>query len=409
LAGHHVVPRHPAGRMSEAAVREHCICILASSWGGNDERALIQQQLVTGLASRADVHLLLLGEMETCHPSGPSLSVHHFASPLDALATVRRDLLVAKFSVPSSGSEFEKHARPSHALDSILPAETESTWRSVGQLMLALEPTVVVVLDHRDRGVLTALEGLDNIPVVLIPLADSVSTPARAYYDALFHRVHRCIVFSQAERQKVGVRQSLDIASVKIPVVVDAGQWTTASNDVPLLLVLSDVDARDRLGRKEFATLVAQANPGADVQVVGKDTVTRWVNGLPSTPMGIQSEAELLDLMGRASVVVDLHPGRLIGWQTIQALQLGTPVVVPRASRPREVVDAAGAGLWFSTAGELLWSVEALLDPTLSQALGQQGRAYCKEHHGSFARFANQLFDACLNGASEVDRDNVTT
>ncbi len=94
-------------------------------------------------------------------------------------------------------------------------------------------------------------------------------------------------------------------------------------------------------------------------------------------------------------MVVDLHPGRFVARRCIDAMRLGTPVIVPEQSRATELCQRGHGGLWFANAGQLLWSIEAMLESEVGPVLGEQGRRYCDAHHGSFDRFAEQLAAAC--------------
>jgi hypothetical protein len=74
---------------------------------------------------------------------------------------------------------------------------------------------------------------------------------------------------------------------------------------------------------------------------------------------------------------------------------MGVPTIVPSRSRAREYSEKGNGGLWFCNAGEMLWALDAALDPEIGPALGRQGRAYVAAQHGSSERFAELLALAC--------------
>ena len=107
--------------------------------------------------------------------------------------------------------------------------------------------------------------------------------------------------------------------------------------------------------------------------------------------------------MAWARVTVDLRPGPLFARRCVTSLLFGTPIVVPAGRRAREHAERGRGGLWSSNASELVWGVEALLDPPTRAAASAQGLAYAEEEYGSTDRFIDRVVAAC--GMGSTDRD----
>jgi hypothetical protein len=378
--------------------------VLASSWNDDGDLRWAQHEIVTALAGLADVHLFASGDS-----SGEgSITFHSVGAQIDGKSLLRRDLLIATFSAPGGthgfGNLTGEVIDASEPLDALLPDST-AAWRAAGEQMQRLAPDLIVVLDHRDVGVLAACEVLPHVPVVLVPLVDEVATADVAHYDALFARAEKIIVCSHAERRAVQSRSKAPIDLLEFAVPAPAEQ--VQPGDVPLpsdVLVLSGADERDRFGRRPVADLVATAFPDRRVVIVSPLGTVMWHAGRRQQSAPPASESALAALLSGTSVVVDLRPGRFVAHHCIQALRAGTPIVVPARSRAREFCQNAQGGLWFSNAGGLLWSIEALGNQELAHELGRQGRRYCDEHHGSAERFMLQLAQTC-----GLDRFSVAT
>jgi hypothetical protein len=373
------------------------ICALVPSLGGDDEVTWVQDLVVSALAGSAEVHVLFVGPVEASAFADHNVTVHPLGPGPDTRAVLRRDLLVANFSVPTVGYEFPRRAqeKPVEVVDLLLPHDTASSWELAAKLLESIDPDLVVVCDHRDTDVMKALESIPGTPVFLIPFADTAAASARVHYDRLFERVDGMIVFSEAEWDIMRARSNRPIMRVEIPVDLEP-LFTpeVAGQDDPFILILVDAGDRDRFGLWPYADLVGLANPTIDVVVVSHDSTVCWRGGHRLVRQPIVTAEDLRHHVVRASVVVDLHPGRLVARRCIEALRLGTPVVVPAGSRARGICEHSEGGLAFRNAGELLSAVETVLDPQRGPGMGERGRAYADEHHGSPARFAEQLFSA---------------
>jgi hypothetical protein len=317
---------------------------------------------------------------------------------------LHRDFIVSNYALPSGGTEYERAASltwPNEGVDAIVSNETDATWSQARPLLEEIRPDAIIVLDHRDRGVLQALPDPGAVPVVLIPLADTASTPDRVHFDALFNRIDRVVVFTEAERKKISSRSQKPSTVVPMPV-----QWGTdqpqviGDTDDEYVVILTGSDRWDRIGRRGMADFIAMANPHLRLVVMNDDSSALRFHGISQPLPHVETESELHRLIASATAVVDLHPGRLYAGRSLLCLQAGTPLLVPRASRAREYCDVGRGGLWFTNAGELVWSLSALCDPAIGVPLGRQGQVYAVEHHGSFEHFAERLAEAC--GIREV-------
>jgi hypothetical protein len=382
--------------------------VLAPSLDGDGEVAWAQRLVVAGLATAAaEVHLIHLGIDAGALANG-RVTTHRVGvgdgegRGVGRREELRRDLLVTEFSAPSDGRGvvggrgMRERDERDERVDALLPRESDAAWRAAGTLMTELEPDVVVVLDHRDRGVTAALEMVRDVPVTLVPLVDSVAVPGRRHYDALFARADRLAVFSEAEQRVVQTRTEAPVTRVELPVdMAAAGESSNGIVNDRYVVVTTNGHAAPGVGPEPFADLITVALPGETVVVVSRGGAVRWHGGRGSELAAGADGPELPGLMAGASVVVDLHPGRFVARRCINAMRLGTPVIVHEQSRAAELCQRGKGGLWFTNAGQLLWSIQSILEPEVGPVLGEQGRRYCDVHHGSFERFAEQLAVAC--------------
>jgi hypothetical protein len=165
--------------------------------------------------------------------------------------------------------------------------------------------------------------------------------------------------------------------------------------DSAYIVVHSDIRGTDRLGMRVPAWLIAMAEPERRTLLCEGFTVSEWRHGRWETCFTLDSREAEWQLIARAAALVDLHPGRLFAQRALQALRVGTPILVPARSRAREYCESGQGGLWYANAGELLWAVAALRAEEPGTTLGRQGRQYYNRSHGSFDDFAERLRVAC--------------
>jgi hypothetical protein len=165
--------------------------------------------------------------------------------------------------------------------------------------------------------------------------------------------------------------------------------------DTDYVLVLTNVDEDDDLEENELALLLRMRFPDHPVGIAHNDAFCAWRNGQVERGWPIERSSDLERLMAWARVTVDLHPGRLFARRCVTSLLYGTPIVVPHDSRAREHAERGKGGLWFATASELAFCVEAFLDPDIRHGLGAQGRSYAEQEYGSTDRFIERVVKNC--------------
>ena len=110
------------------------------------------------------------------------------------------------------------------------------------------------------------------------------------------------------------------------------------------------------------------------------------------------SRTDLWRWMSKALLVCDPRPYRAFGFETLEAMLCGAPVLVPdRAGASREHAERSGGGLWYRTYAELRGLVETLAaDPDLCLRLSQQGRSYVERTFTDPEPFVERVVDAVI-------------
>jgi len=135
---------------------------------------------------------------------------------------------------------------------------------------------------------------------------------------------------------------------------------------------------------------IASRFPRHHVVVVEDACASVWRARSLRGHISVDSRIDLWRLIAHASMMVDLRPGTLIARECIESLRYGVPIVVPRDGAAARLA-AEGGGLWYEDEAELLGGIEALEDPSLREALSEQGRAVADEWYGSGHRFIERL------------------
>jgi len=145
----------------------------------------------------------------------------------------------------------------------------------------------------------------------------------------------------------------------------------------------------------------AQRTPGHDYVrallgpiAVAEVAFDRWSVSDGETTLELTAaptRVNLWRLLRHAEVCVDLRPSGIVGRETIEALLLGTPVVVPEGTTAAEHAERSNGGLWYRDYHELFDAAKAILDdPSLRAGLGRQGREWAAAVHGDQGRFCEQ-------------------
>jgi hypothetical protein len=109
----------------------------------------------------------------------------------------------------------------------------------------------------------------------------------------------------------------------------------------------------------------------------------------------VETRMDLWRLIAHARVCVDLAPGPLIARECVEALRLGTPVVVPASAPAAASHASAGGGFTFDTMADLVEGVGACVtDEGVRQERSTQGKEFADSYYGDTAAFV-----ARVNGA----------
>lgn len=152
-----------------------------------------------------------------------------------------------------------------------------------------------------------------------------------------------------------------------------------------------------RAARATWASMASAASwliarfARAYVATVADGAVTIWHHRHAMTTVPVASRTDLWRLMAWARVMVDPAPGYIVARECVEALLLGTPIVVPAGSRGHAHSSAGNGGTAYHSVAGLLGAVEALQDPEASRRYGNQGRAYALEHFGTAETFVGRM------------------
>lgn len=164
------------------------------------------------------------------------------------------------------------------------------------------------------------------------------------------------------------------------PTLVVARDWT---KDVPVDSLVAWCDA-----------LVRDLGPRLKVRLAGPGA-QRLPRRLRAEYAG--SRSDLWRWMANALAVIDPEPNRLLGREVLESMLFATPVIVPAVGgASRMHADSGNGGLWYQTYEELRACVEAVLEPEVQAALGDQGRTYASSTYGDTDSFVGRVGDAVL-------------
>jgi hypothetical protein len=107
----------------------------------------------------------------------------------------------------------------------------------------------------------------------------------------------------------------------------------------------------------------------------------------------VHTRTDLWRLLAHARVTVDLCPGSIIGRECIEALRLGTPIVVPANSVAAEHTRSGG-GRTYEDVGGLLEAVELFIDEQTREHASGRGveyAAFYADPHASVEQMAKVL------------------
>ena len=203
-------------------------------------------------------------------------------------------------------------------------------------------------------------------------------------------RLDAVTTVSENSRRDIATHMGLPAEGIDvIPVGIDPDEFTPPPagqlRDPDSILVITSADvalkglvhllealAKLRTERPVRLTVVGSARPGGPAERaldrLGLRNAVRFTGSVP--------EAELVDLLQRASVVAipSLYEG--FSLPAIEAMACGTPLVTTDAGALPEVVgDEAGLRVAAGDVGELTAALQLVLDsPALAEQLGRAGR-----------------------------------
>jgi hypothetical protein len=127
------------------------------------------------------------------------------------------------------------------------------------------------------------------------------------------------------------------------------------------------------------------------VVVVEDGVASAWKGRALRGATSVDTRTDLWRLMAHAAVCVDLGPGELVARECVEALRLGTPIIVPEHSAAAASHARAAGGSTFSDAGELLEAADKLRNEASRGPAVDQGRAYADEWYGDPQAFVDRV------------------
>lgn len=128
-----------------------------------------------------------------------------------------------------------------------------------------------------------------------------------------------------------------------------------------------------------------------DVVVVGDAVASAWKGRALRGRTSVGTRMDLWRLMAHASVCVDLDPGPLIARECIEALRLGTPIVVPETTEAAAIHARASGGATFADPAELIAAVGTLSASPSHNVASDSGRRYADAAFGDPEKLVGQL------------------
>lgn len=156
------------------------------------------------------------------------------------------------------------------------------------------------------------------------------------------------------------------------------------------LLVLSDRSAPGE-GPPDPAAWLTAAFHDLHVVVVERALASAWKGRSLRGTTSVDTRMDLWRLMAHAVACVDLAPGPLVARECVEALRLGTPIVVPDHASSAAQHARASAGATFSDAWGLLEAIEKYRNEANRASAALQGRAYAEALFGDPAGFVERL------------------
>jgi len=400
------------------------VAVLARTWSTQSEAGWALRQVAGAIACFADVHVITPQGKHPARRADGVFTVHELGSAPDPALEARRDVLVDAVLAAGGSQDFMRRVAPLElvtsarsddpavrVVEALVTGELAACWEPGIGVLSEIGPQVVVVADYRQVGTLRMLDQLHpEVPLAVVPLGTDLDAMVFPAFAPLFERAAAALVFTESELHTLE-RAYGDglVRNVGLPMSANRGVLREPNaylRERDYVLVLTGTSQESAERSAALARLLCARFARQNVAVVTTSSFTVSLNGIAGRPQPAAAGSDLLRLMAWARAMVDLRPGRLLARRCLESLLYSTPIVVPAASRAQEHA-LAGGGLWFEQPSELLWCVEAMLDPRLSDKLGVQGRHYAEMRYGSTDSFVENVASAIgLRGERRQERSH---
>ena len=373
------------------------VAVLVGHWEAKTESGWITRQVAGALACVADVHVITPDGRAAGRSVDGVFSLHRLATPIDTSAELRRDLVVEALSMAS----LEGRPAMTPELTALMDERLIEPWSHATEVLKALQPDLIVIAGHQTVGALAAVDrSLPDTPVALLALGTDSRSMAIPHFDKLFDRARSILTVTETERSSVAEARGgpSDVHRIGAPMAANPSalnEPNTWVGPTDYILVVTGTGWLEEGEETDLSRLIRLRFPDNPVGIAHTDSFCAWHQGRLNQGWAIERSSDMARLMAWARVTVDLRPGRLFARRCVESLLFGTPIVVPDDSRAREHAERGRGGLWFSNPAELIWSVEALLEPATRETFSVQGRHYAEEEYGSTDRFIERVVDAC--------------
>jgi hypothetical protein len=378
--------------------RPPVVAVLAAHWESATEAGWITRQVAGALACVGDVHIVTPDGQRPGRSTDGAFTLHRLATPVDAAAELRRDLLVDSLS--STASPLDR--APASQLAALLDRDLLDPWQGAAAVLAGLRPDHVVIAGHAALGALAACDrGVPGTPFTLLPLGTDRHRVAFPHFRPLFERAASILTVTESERSAVvdGHGRGDDVHRIGAPMAANPSARTEPNgwvgNDEYVLVVTDCASEEDDHPHIELSRLLRMRFPAVTFGFTHTDAFRVWRHGRLHEGWAVERSSDMARLMAWAQTTIDLRPGPLFARRCVDSLLYGTPVVVPDDSVAREHADRGRGGLWFHDPVELAWCVEAMLDGSTRDTLGAQGQAYAEEEYGSTDRFIDRVTAGC--------------
>jgi hypothetical protein len=362
------------------------IAIVTRTWGDDGDAASIARLVAGALATRGDVEIVHLGDVDRVRTTTESVFTVH-SVPLVGAQPVRSAIVRA--AVEGGGGR----GIPGAVTD--LLERWEGAAPSTPAVLQQIDPTTVLLIGSSQPFDLTAL---GRARTVFIPMTGRTGVPATDQFAALVDAADVVASIHPGEQRdlllRYGERAAITPLDVALPLnrnATDQGLFGVGWFGRYVVLIRRFPADGGRYAHSVTHDVMRGALGSIAVAEVDG---TKWriaddqnTAELPVNP----TRVNLWRLMANASATIDLRPPDVFGRETVESMMLGTPVVVPAGSAAMEHAAAASGGLWYENLGEVLGAARAVLDEPVRVALGRQGRAYAESHHGDMDAFVARI------------------